>query len=326
MLVMSNESDILAPLFIDENGSNHSSMSALIGGGYAILAAILWAFSSFMLETIAKAIPPKELNVIKGAIATLLLTATSLLLGEDFRNIPWSDIFVLCLSGIIGISLGDTAYYAGLKDIGSRRALLLFALAPPMTALIAWIFLGEELSWTAWLGIFITVGGVGWVVTERTPQDTEERDTKTSHRGILMGVLASLGQAVGLVLSRSAMSEGVITPLQSAAVRLSAGVLFTLIWVGASRQGLGRWQNSTDRKNIWKLLGLTAFIGTYICLWLQQLAVKSAPAGITQTLLSTSPIFILPMAAMRGEKLSWRAVLGAVISIFGIMLVFGLIH
>lgn len=298
---------------------------ALLSGGYAILAAILWAFSSFMLEKIAQSLPPKELNIIKGAIAIVLLVATSLLLGEDYHHLPWSEVSVLFLSGIIGIGLGDTAYYAGLKDIGSRRALLLFALAPPITALIAWIFLGENLNLLSWVGIFVTVGGVAWVVTERTPQEEISHDPKILRRGILMGVLASLGQAVGLVLSRSAMSDGVVTSLQSAALRLSAGVLFTLGWVFAGRQSLGKWQKNVDRKKTWGLLGLTAFIGTYICLWLQQLAVQGAPAGITQTLLSTSPIFILPMAALRGEKLSWRAVLGALISIFGITLVFGLI-
>lgn len=302
-------------------------MSAtLLSGGYAILAAILWAFSSSMLEDIAKKIPPKELNIFKGGIAILLLIATSLLLGEDFGHLPWKDVLQLILSGVIGIGLGDTAYYAGLKDIGSRRALLLFALAPPMTALIAWIFLGEKLDLLAWLGILITMVGVGWVVTERTPQDAVSRESKTLHRGILMGVLASLGQAVGLVLSRSAMSDGAITSLQSAALRLTAGVLFTLLWVFAGRQPLGKWRHDADRKKIWKLLGLTAFIGTYICLWLQQLAVQGAPAGITQTLLSTSPVFILPIAALRGEKLSGRAVLGAALSIFGITLVFGLVR
>lgn len=300
-------------------------MLSLLSGVYAILAAILWALSSSMLENLAHIISPKELNIFKGGIAILLLVGTSLLLGEDYQNLTWSSVNLLLLSGVIGIGLGDTAYYAGLKDIGSRRALLLFALAPPMTALIAWIFLGETLNLLAWVGIFVTVGGVAWVVTERTPQETVKQEPKILRRGILMGVFASLGQAVGLVLSRSAMSDGSITSLQSAALRLSAGVLFTLGWVLISRQPLGKWQNSMDRKKTWGLLGLTAFIGTYICLWLQQLAVQGAPAGITQTLLSTSPIFILPIAALRGEKVSWRAVLGALISIFGVMLVFGLV-
>jgi drug/metabolite transporter (DMT)-like permease len=120
------------------------------------------------------------------------------------------------------------------------------------------------------------------------------------------------------------MSDGAVTSFQGAALRLIAGILFTLIWVLVSRQPMGKWQHKTDSKKIWGTLFITA-IGTYVSLWLQQLAISGAPAGITQTLLSTSPIFILPVAAIRGEKVTLRAVLGAFVSIFGIMLVFGLI-
>ncbi len=299
-------------------------MNMLLGGGYAIIAAILWAVFSSMLETIARSIPPKELNIFKGAMACVLMVATSLLLRENFHDLPWSDVWILFLSGIVGIGLGDTAYYAGLSYIGSRRSLLLFALAPPMAALIAWIFLGESLNLLAWAGILITISGVAWVISERTPQDTIHHDPKLMRKGIILGVLASLGQATGLVLSRAGMSDGMVTSLQGAALRLIAGILFTLIWLLVSRQPMGKWQHTTDSKRIWITLVITA-IGTYISLWLQQLAIQGAPAGITQTLLSTSPIFILPVAAIRGEKVTIRAVLGAFVTIFGVMMVFGLI-
>ena len=299
-------------------------MSVLLSEGYAILAAILWAIFSSLLENIARSIPPKELNIFKGAIACVLMVITSLFLHENYQNLPVSDVVILFLSGIVGIGLGDTAYYSGLRYIGSRRSLLLFALAPPMTALIAWIFLGERLDLLSWLGILITISGIAWVITERTPQGTVVHDPKTLRKGIILGVLASLGQAAGLVLSRSGMSDGAISSLQGAALRLVAGVLFTFGWVLVSRQPMGKWQHAEDSKRIWGTLFITA-IGTYISLWLQQLAIQGAPAGITQTLLSTSPIFILPVAAIRGEKVSMRAVLGAFVSIFGIMLVFGLI-
>ncbi len=252
------------------------------------------------------------------------MVITSLFLHENYQNLPVYDVVILFLSGIVGIGLGDTAYYSGLRYIGSRRSLLLFALAPPMTALIAWIFLGERLDLLSWLGILITISGIAWVITERTPQGTVVHDPKTLRKGIIMGVLASLGQATGLVLSRSGMGDGAVSSLQGAALRLVAGVLFTFGWVLVSRQPMGKWQHTEDSKRIWGTLFITA-IGTYISLWLQQLAIQGAPAGITQTLLSTSPIFILPVAALRGEKVSMRAVLGAFISIFGIMLVFGLI-
>lgn len=292
---------------------------------FALTAALLWAISASLLEKLAHRISPRELNIFKGSIAIILLLATSLILGEDLKGLNAHVVGMLLLSGVIGIGLGDTAYFYGLKDIGSRRALLLYALAPPMTALIGWMFLGETLPLLSWVGIFITVGGVAWVVTERTPQEESKQDKKVLTRGIMLGTLASLGQAVGLVLSRSVMTNEGVSSLQSAALRLIAGVLFIIIWKIVLKEKYGDWMRNDEAKKTWGLLFVAAFIGTYLCLWLQQIAIQGAPAGIIQTLLSTTPIFILPIAAMQGEKITWRAVIGAVISIVGVMMVFGLV-
>jgi drug/metabolite transporter (DMT)-like permease len=59
---------------------------------------------------------------------------------------------ILALSGVIGIGLGDTAYFAAINRLGPRRALLLETLAPPIAALLALVFLQEALSLRAWLG------------------------------------------------------------------------------------------------------------------------------------------------------------------------------
>jgi drug/metabolite transporter (DMT)-like permease len=163
------------------------------------------------------------------------------------------------------------------------------------------------------------------VVTERTPQEESKQDKKILTRGIVLGTLASLGQAIGLVLSRSVMTNEGISSLQSAALRLIAGVLFIIIWKIVMKEKYGDWMRNGEAKKTWGLLFVTAFIGTYLCLWLQQMAIQGAPAGIIQTLLSTTPIFILPISALQGEKITWRAVVGAVISIVGIMMVFGLV-
>lgn len=74
-----------------------------------------------------------------------------------------------------------------------------------------------------------------------------------------------------------------------------------------------------------KLLGsivLVGLIGTYSAIWLQQVALQYAPVGIAQTLLSTSPIFILPIAWFRKEPVTWKSVLGAFISLLGVVMLF----
>jgi drug/metabolite transporter (DMT)-like permease len=76
-----------------------------------------------------------------------------------------------------------------------------------------------------------------------------------------------------------------------------------------------------------KILGaiiLAAFLGTYLGISLQQTSLKYAPAAIAQALSSTSPLFVLPLAVLAGEKVSFRAVLGVVFAIAGIALLLGL--
>jgi drug/metabolite transporter (DMT)-like permease len=69
-------------------------------------------------------------------------------------------------------------------------------------------------------------------------------------------------------------------------------------------------------------VALVGLIGTYSAIWLQQVSLEYAPVGIAQTLLSTSPIFILPIVALRGEKVTWKAVAGAVVSLAGVVILF----
>jgi drug/metabolite transporter (DMT)-like permease len=233
---------------------------------------------------------------------------------------------VLMVSGVIGIALGDTAYFQSVQKLGARRALMLFTLAPPIAALIALVFLGERLDLITWVGILLTAGGVMWVVTENA-QGGEKVQIKKEDLvpGILFGAFAALCQASGVVMTRSVLTNTALTTLQSTIVRLAPALLALLAIIRFSGNRTDRLAAIMGDKKLMRLVFLSSFIGAYICLWLQQIAIENAPAGIAQTLLSTSPIFILPMMALRGEKVSLRAATGAAAAIFGITLVFGLI-
>lgn len=131
-------------------------------------------------------IPPLALNLSKGVIAIAFIALTLIVQGNYwFAQIDAVAVGFLLLSGVLGIGLGDTFYFEALNNLGARRTLLLEALAPPLSALIALIFLQESLSAKAWAGIFLTVLGVAWVVSERVPGS----DSKALNP--LRGMLAS---------------------------------------------------------------------------------------------------------------------------------------
>jgi drug/metabolite transporter (DMT)-like permease len=293
------------------------------GGELAALsAAFLWAIASVVYGRLGEVIPPLELNLLKGVLATAMLGLTLLATGASLAAVEPLALGLLALSGAVGIGLGDTAYFESIKYVGARRALLVGMLSPPLAGLLAWLSLGEVQGPGAWAGMLLTVLGVAWVVTERVPDQAEHPAHQA--RGVFFGLLAALAQAGGLVLGRAAFVHTGISPLWGAFLRLAAGVLVLLVWIPLVRQPVGRWLKLERSRWLWGRLILAVLGGTYLAMWLQQVALKLSPAGIVQTLFSTSPLFVLPLAAWMGEKITARAVAGAILALAGVGLLFGL--
>lgn len=336
-----------------------------MGEAAALGAAVLWAIASVVYARLGQALPPALLNLLKGLIALGFLAITIALREQWQPGSGWTAIaalgdrekLLLTISGIIGISIGDTCYFNTLNRLGARRSLLLETLSPPLTAGIAWIFLGEALSGLDWLGIALILGGVAWVMVERVPDrpggNPVQLPTRSLLGGVLWGVGANLSQSAGAVMSRSALAETAVDPLWSTVVRLSAGVVALAIGLSLARLRRGPIdrlrnpnQGNLDQRDpdqnypdppiplaqssrnslifnfsgrILATIAVTAFFSTYLALWLQQTAFKYAETGVAQALSSTSPLFVLPIAALVGERVTVRAMVGAAIAIAGVV-------
>ncbi|MEB3828105.1 DMT family transporter [Phormidium sp. CCY1219] len=308
--------------------ADYQGQLAALGG------ACLWALASVVYGQLGQKISPMALNLGKGAVAIALILVTVLLRDVLFSHLDPTRspsvalslagdgsaraAVLLLLSGIIGIGLGDTVFFAAINHLGARRTLLLQTLAPPMTAVLARIFLTESLTSGAWGGVFLTLCGVAWVISERVPGNSST--PKHLMRGVSLGLLAALGQAVGAVLSRSALSDTSVDPLWSSLMRLCAGVLVLLLWIFGRKNA--RILQPLQSHRLLGAIAITAFFSTYLGIWLQQIGLKFAPAGIAQTLGATSPLFVLPVAIWMGERVSIRAIFGGLISVSGVALLF----
>ena len=286
----------------------------------ALGAAFIWAAASIVYTGVGRQLSPLVLNLVKGLIAIALLFLTLLFLGKLLPSVSLMPVLLLLISGVIGIGIGDTAYFAALNSLGARRALVLESLSPPLGAFLALVFLQEQLAPLAWLGIGLTIAGVTWVVMERSPQPNGTL-THPPLRGIVAGLVAAAGQAIGAVLSRAALAGTDVDPLWSTLIRLLAGILMLLIWFSAQKHPIQKLAPLRSRR-LWGIVIMAAFASTYLGIWLQQIALKYAPTGIAQSLSATSPLFVIPFAIATGEKVSLRAVFGAAIALAGVWLLF----
>ncbi|MEL6489427.1 MAG: DMT family transporter [Cyanobacteria bacterium J06621_3] len=311
--------------------------SSFVGEGAALLAAFLWAAATLMFGRLGKSISPLVLNIVKGlfAIAMMIVTLafTSLLSSGSaaMPALPTQAVWLLIVSGAVGIGLGDTAYFSAINTLGARRALLLETLAPPMAAVMAWVFLSEQLAFGAIAGITITLTGVAWVISERVPGIAYQ----STGAGVRVALLATFCQASGAVLSRAALAETTVSPLWSSFIRLFAGLVCMGVTAlvkpnyveSASDREVRRhkeptqWRAALLRLRSPKLLlaiATASFFATYLGIWLQQIALKYAVTGVAQALLATSPLFVLPMAVLLGDRINWRATVGALIALSGV--------
>jgi drug/metabolite transporter (DMT)-like permease len=321
----------------------------------SLASSALWAMASLLYARLGVSIHALALNLLKGLIASVLLLTTIFLLfllGQ--APLFWPDrtgLQLLIWSGLLGIAVGDTAYFLALNRLRPRRALLFSALTPPLTTILAALFLQEAFTPAMLGGIALTLAGVIWVVRERqattAPSTTHktmeqnaekaENTEKTTDKrfspppsaaekademwGIAFAILSSLCQSVGNILTRK--GGAALPALSIATIRIMAGLLgLALVVLLVGR--LGESLRPLRRPEQAKPLLLATFFGTFLCIWLSMAGLRYTTfTGIATTLNSTSPIFILPLAAIfLGERISLRAILGACLAVAGIGLLF----
>jgi len=282
----------------------------------ALLGASFWAVATILYHRAGSHFSPLQMNLVKGVIATPLLLVISLFLGSSL-TITYG-LWLLALSGIIGITIGDSCHFAALRRLGPWHAMLLEYLAPPLAAFMAWLFLADSLSAIEITGAVVTLSGVLWVVTEKAP----DKKPALSLTGILFGCGAALCQATGLVMAFSVLQSEQMNAIDAAFVRLAAGSILLVAIVGASQRGAYFAIIKQFRAiNPLPLLGAIIF-GTFLAIWLQQVSIANINPGLTQTLLSTAPLFLIPISFLKKQRITVRSVAGALVSLGGIGILF----
>lgn len=280
-------------------------------------AAFVWACASLLFASLGRQrTSPLTMNLLKCTLALGLMALT--LWATTGRGWPVSlsgaSLAALGVSALLGIALGDTAYFHALTRLGPRRTLTFSTLGPALTALIAWPVLGERWTWAMAAGMVLTLMGVSTVSRERAAGATSEQGLDWV--GIGWAVLGVACQAVGTVLTKLGGQE--LLPLEISVVRLSVGVCALAFYVTATGK-LSAAAAPLKQPALLKTLIAGTFLGTYLGIWLSMTGVRYTYAGIAATLTSTSPIFVLPLAAIfLKERISARAALGAALAVAGV--------
>ena len=298
----------------------------LIGEAAALTVSVFWTFTSIAFTVASRKIGAFSVNMWRMLFALGLLAVTHIIvLGTLIPKANDSQWFYLGLSGIIGLAIGDLGYFAALMIIGPRRGTLLMAINPIFSTILGFFILAERLSGWAVAGIAVTLTGVMVVILERG-EDGREAPLSPGQKslGVFAGVVGSVGQGVGLVISKygmiNAATDGPLDPLSATLMRMAAASVFFLIAMVAM-QKLGKMREAIhDRKGMTATVAGT-ILGPFLGVWTFMVAVSNTELGIVSTLGSLMPVFIIPVVwVLYRQKTSWRGIIGAIIANTGVAL------
>ena len=237
----------------------------------------------------------------------------------------------MMLSGLVGYVIGDFCLFQCYIIIGSKFGQLFMTMAPITAAFMAWITLGQELKPISMVAMAVTLAGIAITVLGRG--DSNHRlSLKLPLNGVLFAIGAAVCQGVGLVLSKigmnhyeSSMSEPCapwILPFYANVFRCLAGITgFAILLM--FREGFKPLRkNLTDRTSM-TVATLTTIFGPFVGVGCSLLAVQYTSAGIASTLMALTPIIIiLPARWLFKQPITFKSVVGAMISVAGVSLFF----
>ncbi|MBP5771247.1 MAG: DMT family transporter [Bacteroidaceae bacterium] len=301
-----------------------------LGELISIGVAFSWTATALLSEFGSKRLGNLTLNVLRMALAILfslvlfIVTTGDLLpVGATREACGW-----MLLSGLVGYVIGDFCLFQCYIIIGSRFGQLFMTLAPLAAALMAWVTLGQHLTLMSIVAMVVTLFGIGISVLGRG--NHHKVSLRLPLNGVLFAIGAAMCQGIGLVLSKIGMNHFEVVagmpewflPFNANFYRCIAGLIgFGLLhWF---RDGFTPMRKALhDGRGLSVAIATTIF-GPFVGVGFSLMAVQYTAAGIASTLMAMTPIIILlPSRWFFHEKLTWRAVLGAMISVVGVSLFF----
>ncbi len=288
---------------------------------YALFSALSWACALVLFKRCGESMAPLSLNLFKNIVGMILLGLTLLFLGQHegvTSSFETADIMLLCVSGILGIALADTAFLFALNRLGVSLMAIVECAYSPAVICCAIFMLSEELRWPQYFGAGLIVSAV-MLSTRHTPPAGQTR--KQLSLGFMWGIVAMMLMAFGIVLAKPVLEMQRFPLIWATTIRLAAGTAILLALSLASPHRRKHFSvfipNATWRTSI-----PASILGTYLALIFWIAGFKYAKASIAAALNQTSSIFAIILATVvLKETFTFRKAISSTLAIIGVLLV-----
>jgi len=294
-------------------------MYSILGYLFALITAACWTQNSIIYTFVGNRIGSSTVTHIRLWIAfPVTIIIHFFFTGALFPfNISTASYLFIGSSGIFGFFIADLFIFKAFQHIGARKTMVIMTLSPIFSAVISWIFFNEILSIVQIAGVLITIGGVIVVIMAESNKSKE----RTNLIWILFALVGALTQAIGMVLAKAGLSEG-IHPISANVVRIGSGLGGLAVFTILRGNFIIDFKKMKDKQSLY-LLTAAALVGPVFGMLLALYAFSWAPVGIVTTLMQLTPVMLLPIDKFYLKKhIPAGAIVGTLIAVAGAGLLF----
>ena len=274
-----------------------------------ILMAVLWSGIFPAVRVLLQSMGVFTAVFLRFGIAALiLLVVLRWRQGRLPRLTPRELVLVVGL-GLLGITLYNTLFNAGLERVDASRAALIVPTNPAVTALFAALFLKERLGRARAVGVVLSVSGALWVLCRGDPLAFA---SLRFGLGELFLVLCVFAWSAYTLLGRVALST--LSPLALAAYVMTAGAVTMAVPAALEASPLAQvtWQS-------WAALAYLVVCGTVApFIWYYEGVKALGAARAAQFINLVPPLAVTESVLLLGEPVTRALLVGAVLVVAGL--------
>jgi DME family drug/metabolite transporter len=297
----------------------------MIGEVAALGAAICWTVSAVLYKEALLKTKPISANIVRLSCTSVILLASLIVVGKlgVLTSLPVYAVVLACVSGIIGLGVGDTLYLMSLNLVGVARAVPITCTYPLFSLLWAIFLVKEPVTLSVVLGAVVIVLGI-WLLGLEEKTIATELEKKVLAKGVVFALATAVVWSISIAMIDMAVTLPETGTLDHAlainTIRVITIALLLLALSPIIDRGFGfaKVQKRTLAALIvggMVALGLGWFFLTYSFI--------NTPQAQAVPISSTTPLFstLSGMVLLR-ERVTARNALGSMIIVVGIFLIF----
>ena len=292
-------------------------ITAHLGEAAALIVAFTWAIAVILFKKSGESVHPLALNLFKNSLAFVLMIPTLIFFGKSYPSeLSSGEIYLLLLSGALGIGLSDSMFFRSLNLLGAGLSAIVDLLYSPFIIGLSILWLGESMNPMQIVGTVMIISAVLTAIRIKGSPNLSRHDLIW---GLFWGIMAMATMALSIVMIKPILDKTAL--LWVTQFRIVGGMAVLIIIFGFTpkrKEYLATLIHDKGRIYTWT----GSFMGAYLAMILWITGMKFTQASIAAALNQTSNIFIFILAAIfLKEKITISKGVGIIIGAAGAMMV-----